>query len=110
MRSRGFCKKRGWVIVKVFSDPGVSGWEGSNRPGFKAMLKFLRENPIYNLVFYDYSRFFRRGALALLELEKLDDLGIYSVSVCNPLIDCRTAAGQTERGLLLMDAEDFSDN
>jgi len=39
----------------------------------------------------------------------LDELGIYSVSVSNSTIDCRTAAGRTSRREELSKAEDFSD-
>ena len=55
------------------------------------MLKYLHENSNFNLVFFDYSRFYRRAALATIEFENLDELGMYSVSVCNPTIDCRSA-------------------
>ena len=73
------------------------------------MLKFLHESLNCNLVFYDYSRFYRRAALGTFEFEKLDEHRIYSVSVCNPTIDCTTAGGRTERRRLLNEAEDFSD-
>jgi DNA invertase Pin-like site-specific DNA recombinase len=45
----------------------------------------------------------------LKAFEELDRLGIYSVAVTNPGIDCRTAAGRTARRDELSKAEDFSD-
>ena len=105
-----YCKRRGWTIGKVFKDAPASGWSGADRPQFKEMLQYLHANRNANLVFFDYSRFYRRAALAILEFEKLDQAGIYSVSVCNSTVDCRTAGGRTERRRLLNEAEDFSDS
>ena len=58
-----FCQERGWTVVEVFSDAGTSGWEYVDRPHFSKMIKFIRKDHNVNLVFYDYSRFFRRAAL-----------------------------------------------
>ena len=104
-----FCKERGWTVVAVFCDPGASGWKDIDRPDFMKMMQYVQKNPNVNLVFYDYSRFFRDTLRALSELKKLDKLGILSVSVCKPTIDCRTAAGRTARRDELSKAEDFSD-
>jgi DNA invertase Pin-like site-specific DNA recombinase len=62
-----------------------------------------------NLVFFDYSRFSRDTKRALQSFDDLDRLGVFSVSVCNPNIDCRTAGGRTARRDELSKAEDFSD-
>jgi len=106
---RAFCRERGWIVLKVFSDAGVSGWEYVDRPQFLAMLKEIRSNPDVNLVFFDYSRFSRDTKRALQSFDDLDRLGVFSVSVCNPNIDCRTAGGRTARRDELSRAEDFSD-
>ena len=103
------CKERTWIVEAVFCDPGASGWANGDRPQFLKMMEFIRKDPNVNLVFYDYSRFFRDTRRALNEFIKLDELGIYSVSVCNQSIDCRTAAGRTARREELSKAEDFSD-
>ena len=105
-----FCKERGWTVVRIFTDAPASGWSGVDRPQLNEMLRYLHATLNVILVFFDYSRLYRRGALAIIELEKLDKLGIYSVSVCNSDVDCRTAAGRTERRRLLNEAEDFSDS
>jgi site-specific DNA recombinase len=106
---REFCDKRGWTIVEVFSDPGVSGWVEVERPGFRKMMAAIQTNRHVNLVFYDYSRFGRDSERALLAFKKLDRLGILTVAVTNPGIDCTTAAGRTSRRDELSRAEDFSD-
>lgn len=103
------CKERGWIVEEVFCDPGASGWADTGRPQFLKMMEFIQKDPNVNLVFYDYSRFFRDTRRALNAFITLDELGIYSVSVCNQSIDCRTAAGRTARREELSKAEDFSD-
>ena len=95
-------------IVKIFKDAPASGWSGVDRPQFNEMLQYLHANRNANLMFFDYSRFYRRAALGILEFEKLDQAGIFSVSVCNSTVDCRTAGGRTERRRLLNEAKDFS--
>ena len=107
--SRRFCEQRGWTVREVFCDPGVSGFKDVERPQFKRMMKSLREDRDANLVFFDYSRFGRKTLPALKAFAQLDKLGIYSVAVANPNIDCRTAAGRTARRTELSNAEDFSD-
>jgi predicted site-specific integrase-resolvase len=59
-----YCKRRGWTIGKVFKDAPASGWSGADRPQFKEMLQYLHANRNANLVFFDYSRFYRRAAPA----------------------------------------------
>jgi site-specific DNA recombinase len=104
-----FCSERGWKLVEIFRDAGVSGWADVERPEFRRMMQSIRERRDVNLVFYDYSRFGRRVLPALKAFDELDGLGVYSVAADNPGIDCRTAAGRTARRDELSKAEDFSD-
>ena len=95
---------------ETFKDRGVSGWADVERPEFLRMMRAIRENRDVNLVFYDYSRFGRKTLPALKAFDVLDKLGVLSISVDKPLIDCRTAAGRTSRRLELSNAENFSDD
>lgn len=106
---REFCKQRGWIVVTVFRDAGVSGWADVERPQFRCMMAAIRKNKRVNLVFYDYSRFGRNTEKALRAFRELDKLGVLSIAADNPGIDCRTAAGRTARRDELSKAEDFSD-
>jgi site-specific DNA recombinase len=106
---REFCQERGWTVEEVFRDAGVSGWADVERPGFQRMMQRVREYRDVNLVFFDYSRFGRKVLPALQAFKKLDSLGVFSVAVNNPGIDCRTAPGRTARRDELSRAEDFSD-
>jgi site-specific DNA recombinase len=105
-----FCQERGWAVREIFEDRGVSGWTYVERPEFLRMMRSIRENRNVNLVFYDYSRFGRKTLPALKAFDALDKLGVLSISVDKPLIDCRTAAGRTSRRLELSNAENFSDD
>lgn len=106
---RCFCEERGWIVVRVFCDAGVSGWSKVGRPQFHEMFRQIRLNPKVNLVFLDFSRFYRDTRRALEAFDELDCLGVMSMSASNPSIDCRTADGRTARRRLLSEAEDFSD-
>ena len=106
---RRFCAERGWKVVEVFQDAGVSAWADVERPEFLRMMAYIRAHRDVNLVFYDYSRFGRKTLTALKAFEELDGLGVFSTAATNPGIDCRRAAGRTARRDELSKAEDFSD-
>lgn len=104
-----FCREREWELGEGFVDRGISGWKDVERPGFQRMIHYLRTNRDTNLVFFDYSRFGRKTLTALTAFQLLDSLGVYSVAVRHPEIDCRTPAGRKARRDALSDAENFSD-
>ena len=106
---RRFCTERGWKVVEVFRDAGVSAWADVERPEFLRMMAYIRTQRDINLVFYDYSRFGRKTLPALKAFTEMDGLGVFSTAVTNPGIDCRKAAGRTARRDELSKAEDFSD-
>ncbi len=110
IKCRELCAQRGWIVVEVFKDLGYSGWKNVKRPGFRAMNEYIRTNKNVNLVFFDYSRIYRRMSPAIEFFEKIDSWGVYSVSACHPNIDCLTAAGHAARRAELNKAEDFSDS
>src|SRR3954451_23361817 len=75
---RTLSAQRGWNIVAVFKDPGISAWADKNRPGLKNAIAFLREHADCNLLFFDYSRVFRHTRRALDAFELLDSMGVIS--------------------------------
>jgi site-specific DNA recombinase len=106
---RELCEQRGWTVREIFKDAGVSGWADVERPNFRLMMQAIRKKRDVNLVFSDYARFGRDTERALRDFRDLDSLGVFSIAVNNPGIDCRTAAGRTARRDELSRAEDFSD-
>src|ERR1035441_9786516 len=65
---REFCQQRGWIVVELFRDAGVSGWTDVERPQFRRMMAAIRKNRNVILVFFDYSRFGRNTEKALREI------------------------------------------
>ncbi len=55
-----FCQEKGWEIVKIFEDKGVSGAiPPIQRPGFSDALSFCVKNGIGVIVAFDMTRFYR---------------------------------------------------
>ncbi len=83
-----FAEKNGYTVVNDFIDDGRSA-KNFNRPGWKALVQFLRSNTHVKFVLiYDYSRFSRNAgeALELIErYERVHNIHILSVSQHIPL-------------------------
>ena len=106
---REYCERRGWTIINIYKDEGTSGWKPVSRPQFKEMKEYIRKNKNVNVAFFDYSRIYRKASLSFPFFELLDSLAVYSVSACNPNIDCRTAEGRNQRAQEIIKAENQSD-
>ena len=71
-----FAKRKGFTIVAWFMDEAVSGTvPPRQREGYKAMLKFCRDNNVKTIIFYDLSRLARSVEEGLEELKRLADEG-----------------------------------
>ncbi len=71
-----WAREHGLVIVGYFVDEAVSGAvPPRDRPKYKAMLEFTRDNQIKNIVFYDVSRLGRNLEETLYELKRLLEEG-----------------------------------
>jgi DNA invertase Pin-like site-specific DNA recombinase len=86
-----------------------SGWTDVERPEFDQMIEFIKINNDVNVVFFDYSRIYRKAKRAIAFFDKMDSWSVLTVSACNSAIDCRTAAGRAARRAEFNKAEDFSD-
>jgi len=80
-RIREFCQRRGWELVAVFRDEGVSGAKDPlERPGFRKLIEFCRQNNINICVVYRLDRFARMYPHKLLPL--LEELNVkYNILV-----------------------------
>ena len=55
-----YADSRGYEVVKIFEEHGVSGAiDPLERPKFKEMLEFIKENNIEVILAYDLTRFYR---------------------------------------------------
>src|SRR6185437_6030808 len=81
---RQLCAERGWEVVAVFRDEGISAWKDVERPGFLKMVEYIRTSKNVNLVFLDYSRFGRRTGKALRVFEEILDKICFSIAAATP--------------------------
>ena len=90
--TRELVKRRGWELVRTYSDEGLSGANGQ-RPALRALLDDARRRAFDVLVVYRSDRLFRSLRELLATLETLGELGVAFVSVHEPF-DTTTAAGK----------------
>jgi len=80
---RNFCQKNDWEIYKVYADV-ISGKENS-RPEFDELFADAHKKLFDILLFWDFSRFSRSGALFTLQkLKELENLKINWHSYSDP--------------------------
>jgi DNA invertase Pin-like site-specific DNA recombinase len=90
---RAWCESRGWTVVAVYSDAGISGALGEDdRPALKAALEHVRKVN-GNLVCYCLSRFARSTSQFSRLMKDLLDDGCFLASV-RESIDLASPAGR----------------
>jgi DNA invertase Pin-like site-specific DNA recombinase len=67
---------KGYQVVEMFSDPGISGREFENRPGLQAMLNYLYTNQVDWVVAWNMERLGRRAGVWGQVVDKLEDLEV----------------------------------
>lgn len=85
---RDYCKFKGFELVKIIRDAGVSGGKNRGRAGFVNLLNQIERNGFQALVLFSLERL-SRDMLTLLALEKL--LNEYGIQL-------HTAEGQISTG------------
>jgi len=71
-----WAKRNGFEIVATFKDEDVSGAVPPRlREGYRAMLKFCKDNGISTIIFYDLSRLSRSLEDGIIELKQLTSEG-----------------------------------
>lgn len=84
---------KGWPIVKIYSDEGISGTLGSeSRPGLRKVLEDAKDKVFDVLIFYSLDRLGRTTAIVLKTIEQLTEMGIKIVS-CKESIDTSSPTG-----------------
>lgn len=76
---RRLCACRGWNIVKVFKDVGVSGAKDS-RPGLDDMMKEMRKGKFDIVAVYRFDRFARSTQHLLSALQEFKQYGVDFIS------------------------------
>jgi site-specific DNA recombinase len=79
-----FCESKGYTILEVFRDEGLSGSD-LERPGLLAVLDFAESQGIDSLVLWRFDRLSRNDVDFLSLLRLLDEMGVEVDSVTEPL-------------------------
>lgn len=84
---------KGWSIVNIYSDEGISGTlDSDKRPGLRRVLEDAKEKIFDVLIFYSLDRLGRTTSIVLKTIEKLTNMGIKIVS-CKESIDTSSPTG-----------------
>ncbi len=97
---RKLCGDRGWEVLAVHSDAGISGKDGiDKRPGLRAAIHDVRTNPGAVVVVYSLSRLGRSQRLIWNLLDPTGDYGLQLASASEPF-DTSTPMGRAMLGML----------
>lgn len=103
-RITGYCRAKGWALLKIYTDGGYSGGN-TQRPGLQQMLQAIRTNEIDAVVVYKLDRLSRsqKDTLVLIEDEFLAH-GVDFVSI-NENFDTSAPFGRAMIGMLSVFAQ-----
>ena len=96
-----------WKLVKVYSDPGISGTRAEKRPGFQQMIEDCRSGKINRILVKSIARFARNTVDALKYIRELKELGV-SIFFEAHNIDTGTPGGDVLITILAATAEEES--
>ncbi len=84
---------KGWPIIKIYSDEGISGTlDSTHRPGLRDVLDDAKNKVFDVLVFYSLDRLGRTTSIVLKTIEQLTQMDIKIVS-CKESIDTSSPTG-----------------
>lgn len=70
-------ERRGWEVVKVYSDRDASAFKkGSKRPGFESLMADAKAGGFSHLLIFKLDRLYRRTVEALRIKEELEEAGV----------------------------------
>jgi DNA invertase Pin-like site-specific DNA recombinase len=114
-RARALCVSRGWTVVRVFADTGISAYRAAGqrrapyRPDFEAAVAALESGEITALVFFKFDRLVRDPADFERLLAVCERTSSVLVSVTEPL-DTSTPIGESFARMLVGQARMESQN
>src|SRR5208283_3182843 len=75
-----YCASRGWELVNVYEDAGISGTK-DDRPALQALLLAAKAGEIDAVVVRDLSRFGRSARDLLVNIQTLKDCSVTFISL-----------------------------
>ena len=103
LQIQDYCTLRGWNLVNLFEDPGVSGTK-DDRPALQTLLTAVKSGEIEAVVVRDLSRFGRSARDLLNNIQILKDCSVTFISLKEG-IDGSGAYGQFMLTILAAIAE-----
>lgn len=98
-RIRDYCAARGWKLVRIYADEGLSGANGKTRPAFEEMVADVLADGISYVVALKLDRLGRSAAQLLNLYERLERKGTALVCV-EDSIDTSNPQGRLLRTVL----------
>jgi DNA invertase Pin-like site-specific DNA recombinase len=95
---REYCKQRGYEVVAVEADPGISG-RSWNRPAVQRVMQMVEAHEADVIVLWKWSRLSRSRLDWAVAVDKVESAGGRIESATEPL-DTTTSAGRLARGML----------
>ncbi len=89
---RALAKSRGWKVAEVFTDSGLSAFNGKDRPAFRRMLSVIDSDSVGGVLAWKVDRLGRRTADVVSLIERVNARGGF-VATCDGL-DSSSAVGQ----------------
>lgn len=87
-----YAERRGWTVVEVYEDKGVSGAKDS-RPALDRMMEAVRRGKVDTVLVWRFDRFARSLSHLISALHEFDALGVHFASVTEN-IDTTTPSGR----------------
>jgi site-specific DNA recombinase len=92
-RARAFADSKGWQVVQVFSDRGISAWSGADRPQWLALEAAVDRQQVDAVVVFQVSRAARNTVRLGRFIELCKDRDVVFAS-CSEGVDTSTAMGR----------------
>ncbi len=96
---REYCERKGYRVVAVESDPGISGRTWSKRPKVQQVMSMIESDAADVIVLWKWSRLSRNRAHWAVAADRVDVAGGRIESATEPL-DTATASGRFARGVM----------
>ncbi len=108
-QARAECEKRGWEVVDVYEDRGISAFKRVERPAYERLLRDVEAGRIDAVVVFKLDRFARSVREFVRYMDVFREHGTAFASVHDP-IDTTTATGRAFLGTMTTFAELESEN
>lgn len=97
---REYCARRGYTVVEVITDRGVSGLKWEKRPGVQDLMGKVRDGRVDVVVVWRWSRLSRNRLHQAVALDIVERAGARVESATEPF-DTSTAGGEFGRDVML---------